>query len=87
MSRAGVISREILSNLIGEKKKKTIRQIYRFWEGIFVVFLFVALFTNVEVYFAAVNDYQKAKSINEHLHKVGWSELFFFLQRPRLDVS
>ena len=81
MSRVNVNLREVSSNLIGQKKKKTIKLIPSFWEAKFVtVFLFI-LFTNLWVSSAAVNDYQKAKSINEHLHKVRWSALFCCLQR------
>lgn len=81
MSRVNVISREVSSNLIGQKKKKTVKLIPSFWEAKFVTVCLFILFTNLWVSSAAVNDYQKAKNINEHLHKVRWSVLFFCLQR------
>lgn len=81
VSRVNVISREVSSNLIGQKKKKTIKLIPSFWEAKFVTICLFILFTNLWVSFTAVNDYQKAKNINEHLHKVRWSALFFCLQR------
>lgn len=70
MSRVNVISREVSSNLIGQKKKKTVKLIPSFWEAKFVTVCLFILFTNLWVSSAAVNDYQKAKNINEHLHKV-----------------